>query len=181
MGQGKDFENILCDSLEDWVGDNGYVWVRRQTRKMRRGKFSMNQEVDVLCDSPYGEYYIGIEAKHRNTDNGLGFYFSSDLNIEQIEKGIEYAEISGRDYVVAVELRNYDGHDMTAWLVPPELFMWCYENEEKKVSWGQIEQYGYCIGYDRDYEITRSMVNSVVFVDSPDYLSMLDDLDDEKQ
>lgn len=161
MGQGKDFEDSLCDSLENWVGDNGYVWVRRQTRKMRRGKFSMNQEVDVLCDSPYDEYYIGIEAKHRNTDNGLGFYFSSDLNIEQIEQGIEYAEISGRNYMVAVELRNYDGNEHTAWLVSPYLFTDNFDKEAKKVSWEQIDQYGYCIGHDRNYSIDRKAIESV--------------------
>ena len=175
MGHGKEFEDALMDALEEWVGDEGVPLLRKQSMSMRRGRFQMNQEMDILVDSANQEYFVGLEAKSRNGESRLGFYFSSDLNIEQIQGGIEYAEKSGRDYVIAVEVRNYENseYDKTAWLVAPELFVLCHENEEKKVSWEQIDQYGYCIGHDRDYEITRDVIDAVL-LDSPRLESMLE-------
>lgn len=131
---------------------------------MRRGTFTMNQECDVFVDSEESEYYTCFEAKSRNGESRPGFYFSSDLDIEQIESGIEYAEQSGRDYLIAVEVRNYDGSDYqkTAWLLAPELFVRTHEKGEKKVSWDQIDQYGYCIGHDREYTITHEAVESAL-------------------
>lgn len=164
MGHGKEFEDALCEALESWVRGQGYVWLRRQTQSMRRGQFSMGQEVDILVDSPSDEFYTCFEAKTRNAEDRLGFYFSSDLNIEQIEKGIEYAEQAGRKYVVAVEVRNYEKSDFskTAWLVPPELFVLSHERGDVKVSWEQVDQYGYCIGHDREYVVTHEAIDSVL-------------------
>lgn len=163
MSHGKEFEDSLMNALENWAGDDGIPLLRKQSFSMRRGNFQASQEADILLDSKFDEYYICLEAKSRNADSRLGLYFSSDLDIEQIEKGIEYAEISGRDYVIAVELRNYEGseHDITAWLVSPYLFTDTHEKGEKKVSWEQIDQYGYCIGHDKDYSIDRNAIESV--------------------
>lgn len=168
MSSGKEFEDALMDALEEWVGDDGVPLLRKQSKSFRRGSFQMNQELDIMVDSPDPDYYIGIEAKARNTESRLGFYFSSDLNIDQIRDGMEYAEKSGRDYVVAVELRNYEGTDFerSAWVVPPELFIHAYEKDATKVSWEQIDHYGYCIGHDGEYEITREAIDSAV-LDSP--------------
>lgn len=165
---GKRFEDDLMDALEEWVGDNGVPMLRKQSMGMRRGQFQMSQELDILVDSPDRDKYVGLEAKSRNAESRLGFYFSSDLNIEQIEDEIEYAEQSGRDVVVAVELRNYDGtpHDRTAWFVSPELFVITHRNDEAKVSWEQVDQYGYCIGHDGDYTVTRRAFDSVLMDDS---------------
>lgn len=164
MGSGKEFEDNLMSALENWVGERGVPLLRKQSFSMRRGSFQASQEADIMVDSPHDEYYICIEAKTRNAESRLGLYFSSDLNIEQIEGGIEYAEKSGRDYVIAVEVRNYENseYDKTAWLVAPELFTYCHQNDEAKVSWEQIDQYGYCIGHDRNYEITRDAIDSVL-------------------
>lgn len=164
MGSGKDFEDSLMTALEDWVGDEGVPMLRKQSMSMRRGSFQAAQELDIMCDSPHDKYYVGLEAKSRNGETRPGFYFSSDLNIEQIEDEIEYGERSGRDFAIAVEVRNYeeDDYDRTAWLVPPELFVHLHEEDEVKVSWEQVDQYGYCIGHDGDYEITRDAFDSVI-------------------
>lgn len=166
MKPGREFEDALMDTLEEWTGDEGVPLLRKQSMSMRRGRFQMNQEMDILVDSANLEYFVGFEAKSRNAESRPGFYFSSDLDIEQIEGGIEYAERSGREYVIAVELRNYGDHDKTAWLVPPELFVLTHENGEKKVSWEQIDQYGYCIGHDGNYRITRDAIDTVLLDDS---------------
>lgn len=168
MSYGKEFEDNLMDALEEWVGDEGVPMLRKQSMSMRRGQFQMNQELDIMVDSPHEDYYVGLEAKSRNGESRLGFYFSSDLDIEQIENGIEYSEKSGRDYALAVEVRNYEGdeYDKTAWLVPPELFIIAHENDDAKVSWEQVDQYGYCIGHDGEYEITRKAFDSVL-MDGP--------------
>lgn len=163
MSYGKEFEDDLVESLRNWVGDNGVVLLRRQSFSMRGGQFQGNQELDILLDSPLKKYYVGIEAKSRNAESRPGFYFSSDLNIDQMEDEIEYREKSGRNVAVAVELRNYDScdGDRCAWLVPLELFTLTYERGEKKVSWEQIEQYGHFIGEDGDYSISQQAFNAV--------------------
>lgn len=167
MSSGKDFEDALMDALEEWVGEDGVPMLRKQSMSMRRGSFQASQELDIMVDSPNRDYYIGLEAKSRNGETRPGFYFSSDLNIEQIEDEIEYGEKSGRDFVIAVEVRNYNGWDETAWLVPPELFTHTHEKGGKKVSWEQIEQYGYCIGHEGEYGITREAIDSVLLGDTP--------------
>lgn len=174
MKPGKRFEDDLMDALEEWVGDDGVPMLRKQSMSMRRGRFQMSQELDILVDSPDSEKYVGIEAKSRNAESRLGFYFSSDLDIEQIEDEMEYAEQSGRDVVAAVELRNYDDHERVAWFVPPELFVYCHRNGDTKVSWEQVDQYGYCIGYDGEYTITRSAFDAVL-VDGERFENLLDD------
>lgn len=163
MSHGQDFEDALVESLEEWVGDDGVVLLRRQSFSMRGGQFQGTQELDILVDSRDRDKYVGVEAKSRNAESRPGFYFSSDLNIEQMEDEIEYREKSGRKVAVAVELRNYDGcdGDRCAWLVPVELFTSTYERGEKKVSWEQVEQYGHYIGCDGDYAISQQVFDAV--------------------
>lgn len=160
MGAGKDFEDGLCDALEDWVGNNGYVWLRRQTRQMRRGKFGMGQELDILLDSGNDEYYVGLEAKSRNTENGLGLYFSK-LNPDQFIGQEEYREKSGRKVAVAVELRNCCEKGDCGFLLPLDLFLNKIRDDATKVSWDEVREYGVYLGSNHEMEFEASHFDRV--------------------
>lgn len=159
---GKNFEDNLVSALEDWVGDEGVVLIRRQSFSMRGGNFQGSQETDILVDSAKDEYYIGLEAKSRNSETKPGMYFSSDIDVEQFQDQIQYRRKSGRDIAVAVEIRNCDSCDCDcAWLVPLELFTESEERELKKVSWPDIHKFGYSIGSNGDLEFERRGFDAV--------------------
>lgn len=160
---GKAFENALMDALEAWVGDDGIPLLRKQSWSTRRGQFQMNQELDILVDSSDPDYYAGIEAKSRdasNSKNKYGFY-ASQIDVDQFREAREYGERSGRSVFVAVEARNWPGDDARAWLCPIETFIAPIEAGASKVTWEHIQEYGYCIGTDGDYEITDAAVTDV--------------------
>jgi len=165
MGTGKEFEDVLVRSLNDWVDGNGVVMLRRQSMSMRGGSFEGSQEVDIMVDSANRDMYTGFEAKTLDSEKQqgkYGFYFSQ-INPEQFKSQLEYAEISGRDVVVACEARNYDDTRLSrAWLVPLELFTVKHKRGDTKVGWEDIEQFGCCIGEGRDYKINRVVVESAL-------------------
>jgi hypothetical protein len=165
MGVGKDFEDVLVRSLNDWVDGRGIVMLRRQSMSMRGGDFEGSQEVDIMVDSADRDLYTGFEAKTLNseTDQGkYGFYFSQ-INPDQFKSQVKYAEISGRDVVVACEARCYGEDRLSrAWLVPLELFTVKHKRGDTKVSWNDIEQFGCCIGTGRDYKIDRVKIESAL-------------------
>lgn len=156
MGSGKDFEDSLCDALEEWVGDNGYVWLRRQTRQMRRGKFGMDQELDILLDSSDDEYYVGLEAKSRDTESSAAGLYFSKLNPDQFLEQEEYREVSGRRVSVAVELRNCCEKGDCAFLLPLDLFLEKIREDATKVSWDEVRDIGAYMGSNGDLEITEN-------------------------
>lgn len=164
MGAGKEFENRLMDSLEDWVGDNGVPMLRKQQRAMRRGKFQMAQEVDIFVDSPETDYYIGIEAKSRDASSKKGRYgfYLSGLNPGQFTGQQDYAARSGRDVLVACEARNWYGGSDYAYLVPLDLFIQRDTRNDVKVSWDDIVHYGEFIGRDGNYTIRRDLIDNVL-------------------
>lgn len=162
MGSGKDFEDALMDSLEEWVGDSGVPMLRKQQMSFRRGSVQLSQEVDIMVDSPNAEYYIGIEAKSRNASSTPGIYFSQ-INPQQFHDQVKYAEQSGRDVFVAVELRERENDP--AYIVPLALFTLKDERDATKVSWEEIEYFGVKIGEDQEYNIERAAIEAVLDVD----------------
>lgn len=172
---GKDFEDELMDALEEWVGDEGFPMLRKQSWGMRRGDFQMSQECDILVDSANDDYYIGIEAKTRDFGKSkAGMYFSTAYEPDQFQKQIRYAEMSGRDVVVAIEARNhgecsdeFECEKDCAFLVPLELFDVKYERGDKKVTWEEISRYGILIGDDEDgIEFDREAIDATLAVGS---------------
>jgi Holliday junction resolvase len=157
---GKAFEDQVWLSLEDAVEDDGVVLLRRQSFSARSGHGFQASQVtgDLLVDSPDPELYIGVECKSVNTK--YAFYFSNNYNEEQIEKQMEYAERSGRDMFVAVECRDDDEsrpgwNEDRAYLFPIELFAY-FSNTESKVSYEEMETFGYTLGVDGDYTFDRT-------------------------
>lgn len=169
---GKDFEDRLMDALEEWVGENGVPMLRKQSWGVRRGTFQMNQEVDIMVDSGNQDYYIGLEAKTRDFGKSkAGMYFSTAYEPDQFKKQITYAEMSGRDVLVAIEARNHgecaeevDCEGDCVFLVPLELFDVKYERGDKKVTWSEISRFGIHIGDEDDIEFTREAIDMALAV-----------------
>lgn len=164
MGTGKGFEDALIAALETWVGDDGVVMHRRQSFKMRRGQVQSGQEVDIMVDSIDAEKFLGFEAKSRQVSSRLGLYFSQIG--DQFDDQQEYADKSGRDVLVAVELKGYEGEDAPdpAYLVPLALFVEANALDRTKVTWEEMERYGICIGHDREYDIDRAKIDAALFL-----------------
>lgn len=161
MGAGKDFEDSLCDALEEWVADNGYVWLRRQTRQMRRGKFGMGQELDILVDSGDDEFYVGLEAKSRDCESSAAGLYFSKLNPDQFLGQEEYREKSGRKVAVAVELRNCCEKGDCGFLLPLDLFLNKIENDATKISWDEVRELGVYLGSQREMEFSAEQFDRV--------------------
>ena len=161
MGAGKDFEDALCDALEEWVGDNGYVWLRRQTRQMRRGEFGMGQELDILLDSSDDEFYIGLEAKSRDCESSAAGLYFSKLNPDQFLGQEEYREKSGRKVAVAVELRNCCEKGDCGFLLPLDLFLNKIRDDATKISWDEVREFGVYLGSEREMEFDASQFDRV--------------------
>lgn len=152
MGSGKDFEDALMTALEEWVGDDGYPMLRKQQMAYRRGQFQMSQELDIMVDSPRDEYYVGFEAKSRDTESSAAGMYFSKLNPEQFLAQDEYRDRSGRKVAVAVELRNCCEKGDCAFLLSLDLFLDKIEEDATKVSWDEIRGEGVYIGSERDFD-----------------------------
>lgn len=161
MSAGKDFEDALMDGLEAWVGDDGYPMLRKQQMAHRRGSFQMGQELDILCDSPHDEYYIGLEAKSRNTESSAAGMYFSKLNPEQFLAQDEYRDASGRTVAVAVELRNCCERGDCGFLLPLDLFLKKIRNDATKVSWDEVREIGVHIGSNGDFEFSTAHFQSL--------------------
>lgn len=159
---GKDFEDQMWESLEDAVGQDGVVLLRRQSFSARAGHGFQADQVtgDLLVDSPDPEMYIGVECKTLSAK--YRFYFNGNYKPEQIEKQMEYQAYSGRDIFIAVEARVPDDADeddlmvdwdeSRAYLFPIELFAYFAETESK-VSYEDMETFGYLLGSGGEYEV----------------------------
>jgi hypothetical protein len=80
------------------------------------------QVVDLLVDSPHPRYYLAIECKSIDARKAKTLYFTQHFStasgIHQIERIDQFIESSGRQGVLAVELRRGPGKTKTAHLVP---------------------------------------------------------------
>jgi len=160
---GKDFEDTVWYQLEDAVGTAGVVLLRRQSFSARSGHGFQADQVtgDLLVDSPDDAYYIGVECKTINSK--YRFYFNGNNKPDQIRRQMEYSELSGRDMFVALEARG-DPESRMGWeedrafLFPLELFAYFALEDGSKVTYEDMETFGYLLGTDGDYDLSGNAV-----------------------
>lgn len=160
---GKDFEDKVWHELEDAVGDAGVVLLRRQSFSARAGHGFQADQVtgDLLVDSPDDSYYIGVECKTINSK--YRFYFNGNYDPDQIRRQMEYGELSGRDMFVALEVRGDEDSRMgwdenLAFLFPIEVFAYFLEEDGSKVTYKDMETFGYLLGKGGDYDFSGDAV-----------------------
>ena len=119
-----DFEWALTNALNAFFEKDGIAAI---AYRLKQSPFAA-QFMDILVDSKIPEYYLAIECKSldaRKTKSlYFGRYFSRAGGAHQLSRETEFITRSGRQGILAVELRRGPGKARTAHLVP----------------WGQIYQ-----------------------------------------
>ena len=119
-----DFEWALTHALNAFFEKDGIAAI---AYRLKQSPFAA-QFMDILVDSKTPEYYLAIECKSLDArkTKSLYFrrYFSQAAGDHQLSRETEFITRSGRQGILAVELRHGAGKPRTAHLVP----------------WGQIYQ-----------------------------------------
>jgi len=119
-----DFEWALAAALNAFFKKDGIPAI---AYRLKQSRFS-TQFMDILVDSKIPEYYLAIECKSLNARKTRSLYFkqhfSTAAGAHQLSRETEFITLSGRQGILAVELRHGTGKAKTAHLVP----------------WGQIYQ-----------------------------------------
>ncbi|MDY6771186.1 MAG: hypothetical protein SV186_04485 [Candidatus Nanohaloarchaea archaeon] len=122
-----DFERELVKAFNRYFDDSGLEGIAYRRKQHR---FS-SQFLDILVDSPYDDYYLGVENKSLKTSKNNTLYFSqhfSEANDRhQVERITEFLNRSGRKGFLAVELKRGRGKARKAYLVPWEVVDRKYE------------------------------------------------------
>ena len=119
-----DFEWAMVNALNSFFEKEGIVAI---AYRLRQSRFAA-QLVDILVDSKTPEYYLAIECKSLDARKTKSLYFkqhfSTAAGAHQMTRETDFITRSGRQGILAVELRHGVGKNRTAHLVP----------------WGQIFQ-----------------------------------------
>ncbi len=112
------FEWALTAALNKFFEKEG---VQAIAYRLRQSRFA-SQLVDILVDSKTPEYYLAIECKSLDARKAKALYFkqhfSSAAGAHQFARETEFITRSGRQGILAVELRHGPGQPKTAHLVP---------------------------------------------------------------
>jgi Holliday junction resolvase len=119
-----DFEWALTTALNSFFEKEG---IHAIAYRLKQSRFS-SQLVDILVDSRIPEYYLAIECKSLDARKTKSLYFKQHFSLaagnHQLARETEFIIRSGRQGILAVELRHGVGKSRTAYLVP----------------WGQVYQ-----------------------------------------
>jgi len=89
--------------------------------RLKQSRF-VCQFADILVDSKHPEYYLAIECKSLDARKTKALYFkqhfSTAAGAHQLDRETEFLERSGRQGILAVELRHGAGRARTAHLLP---------------------------------------------------------------
>src|SRR5512137_2189582 len=118
------FEWALTTALNSFFEKDG---IQAIAYRRKQSRFA-SQLVDILVDSKIPEYYLAIECKSLDARKTKSLYFKQHFSLaagnHQLARETEFIVRSGRQGILAVELRHGAGTARTAHLVP----------------WGQIYQ-----------------------------------------
>jgi hypothetical protein len=119
-----DFEWALTNALNAFFEKDGIAAI---AYRLKQSRFS-TQFMDILVDSKTPEYYLAIECKSLDARKTRSLYFKQHFSMaaggHQMARETQFITRSGRQGILAVELRHGAGKARTAHLVP----------------WGQIYQ-----------------------------------------
>ncbi len=119
-----DFEWALVSALNSFFERDGIAAI---AYRLKQSRFSA-QFMDILVDSKIPEYYLAIECKSLDARKTKALYFKQHFSLaagaHQMKRETDFITRSGRQGILAVELRYGAGKARTAHLV----------------SWGEIFQ-----------------------------------------
>jgi hypothetical protein len=113
-----DFEWALVNALNNLFERDGIAAI---AYRLKQSRFS-GQFTDILVDSKIPEYYLAIECKSLDTRKTKSLYFKQHFSLaaggHQMSRETDFLIRSGRQGILAVELRHGAGKARTAHLVP---------------------------------------------------------------
>lgn len=119
-----DFEWALTSALNSFFEKEGIAAI---AYRLKQSRF-VSQAMDILVDSRMREYYLAIECKSLDARKTRSLYFkqhfSTAAGAHQLARETEFIARSGRQGILAVELRHGAGIARTAHFIP----------------WGQVYQ-----------------------------------------
>lgn len=134
------FEAMLARCFNEWFDKKKIAAMAYKLPMVRYQK----QGFDIYCDSRHYEWYCAIECKSIDAEAEQKLLFSQYFHVSKGVHQIEYengiAERSGRNTILAVELRNRRGVRKTAFLIPWRICMSCYNTGLRGISQEQIMQ-----------------------------------------
>ncbi len=112
------FEWALTTALNSFFERDG---IQAIAYRLKQSRFA-SQLVDILVDSKIPEYYLAIECKSLDARKTKSLYFKQHFSLaagnHQLARETEFIVRSGRQGILAVELRHGAGTARTAHLVP---------------------------------------------------------------
>jgi Holliday junction resolvase len=134
-----DFEWALVDALNSFFEKEGIAAI---AYRLRQSRFAA-QLVDILVDSKNPEYYLAIECKSLDARKTKSLYFKQHFSLaagsHQMTRETDFITRSGRQGILAVELRHGAGKSRTAHLVPWGHIFQSYSSGKAGVPISEIE------------------------------------------
>ena len=128
------FEVSIVDCFNRFYADNN---IRAVALRLERSSRFSAHPCDVLSDTPNRkEYYFGIEAKSlRYTGQGK-LHFSSHFQNKgkQLDRMMEFLDMSGRDGYLAVQLEDKKNKTREAYLLDIEPVYSIYQDGEPGIK-----------------------------------------------
>ena len=113
-----DFEWALVNALNSFFERENIAAI---AYRLKQSRFAA-QWIDILVDSRTPEYYLAIECKSLDARKTKALYFRQHFSLaagaHQIERETDFITRSGRQGILAVELRQGPGKPKATYLVP---------------------------------------------------------------
>lgn len=134
-----DFEWALVNALNTFFERDGIAAI---AYRLKQSRFA-SQLVDILVDSRIPEYYLAIECKSVDARKTKTLYFkqhfSKAAGAHQMSRETDFITRSGRQGILAVELRHGPGQPRTAHLLPWGLAFRSFEDGFLGITRQEIE------------------------------------------
>lgn len=133
------FEWAMVNSFNSFFQRDG---INAIAYRFRQSRFA-SQLADILVDSKVPEYYLAIECKSIDARKTKSLYFkqhfSSAAGAHQIERETDFITLSGRQGILAVELRHGPGKSKTAHFVSWGLIFDSYTGGKAGITLQEIQ------------------------------------------
>lgn len=150
-----DFEWALTAALNSFFEKEGIPAI---AYRLKQSRF-VSQVMDILVDSRHPEYYLAIECKSLDARKAKTLYFkqhfSSAAGGHQLTRETEFLVRSGRQGILAVELRHGVGKPRTAHFIPWGQVYQSYEAKKPGLTREEIEANPALERKGGAYEISR--------------------------
>jgi hypothetical protein len=134
------FEWALTNSFNCFFEREG---INALAYRLKQSRFA-SQLVDILVDSRTPEYYLAIECKSINAKKTKSLYFKQHFSTaagnHQLIRETDFITKSGRQGILAVELRHGTGAAKTAHLVPWGEVYQSFQLEKKGLTLEEIQR-----------------------------------------